>query len=254
MPAFNEDGIDEFLRELDKELSAFVDDVRFVVVDDASTNDMPARLAAVKDDLAGELEVVRNEENMGHGPTLARAYRLALDSGADVILQVDGDGQFEGADVHLLAGVIEGGADVAVGVRISRVDPWFRRALSRGLRVYIRTAFGVRSLDPNSPFRMYRRAALAGLLRDLPERPLVPTVYLTALAGQSGLRVVEVGVRHRVRRGAEAQGTMWGGRTRQVLIPRRLVRFVRLALVESARFALRRRSSAAGGASSEGRP
>lgn len=232
IPAYNEEAIVDFLRELDSALAEVASRVEMCVVDDASTDDTVSRLEAAGPELAAALFVSRNDRNSGHGPTVVRAYRAALDRDTDLVLQVDGDGQFEGRDTHLLVALAQAGADVAVGVRTSRCDPWFRRALSRALRVYLRVLFGVTSADPNCPFRVYRRAALDQLLAQLPPDPLVPTVYLTAAAGRAGVRVVEVPVTHRARRGDSTQGTMWGKR-RALLIPRRLIVFVRRAFVES---------------------
>lgn len=245
IPAYNEEGLREFLQELDEELAPVTSGLSFFVVDDAGSVSVEDQLDGLAATLRGDLHIERNGENSGHGPTVRRAYELALESGAELVLQVDGDGQFEGADCHLLIGVVAAGADVAAGVRDHRTDPWFRKGLSRGLRVYLRALFGVTSADPNCPFRLYRRDALAQLLAEVPAHPLVPTVYLTALAGRSErLRVVEVTVRHRVRRGDSAQGTMWGPEKRPLMIPKRLRSFVRRALVESLDFARTHRRSA----------
>jgi hypothetical protein len=94
-------------------------------------------------------------------------------------------------------------------------------------------AFGVSASDPNCPFRAYPRATLEDMLAVLPADAMIPNVYLTVVAGRRGLDVVEVPVRHQVRRGDSAEGTMWGNRKRAILVPRRLVSFVRKALAES---------------------
>lgn len=242
IPAYNEaDGIREFLVELDESLKSWDGAVRMFVVDDASSDG--TRL--VLDDLAGQLSADlitnTNSVNSGHGPTVLRAYRLALDSGAEYVLQVDGDGQFDGDQCwDLVAGL--DGADVAAGVRTSRTDPWFRKVLSASVRIYLRFRFGVVRRDPNCPFRIYRRAVLAGLLDDVDGNAAIPTIYLSVLESQRHLRVNEVLVRHRVRRGHCAQGTTWGKKTRSVLVPRRLVRFVWNAFKESQRFRSRMRA------------
>ncbi len=58
------------------------------------------------------------EQNSGHGPTVLRAYREAIATGADFVLQVDGDGQFEVSDIRRLADDIRhSGADIAMGKR-----------------------------------------------------------------------------------------------------------------------------------------
>lgn len=240
IPAYNEaDGIAEFLVELDEALVNWAGPVQMFVVDDAS-NDETSR---VLDDLTGllksQLVAETNKANLGHGPTVLRAYRLALESGADYILQVDGDGQFEGRQCwDLFSGLAD--ADVAAGVRISRTDPWFRKVLSASVRIYLRLFFGVTRRDANCPFRMYRRGALARLLDEVEPDSAIPTIYLSVLESKQRLTVTEVVVRHRVRRGDSAQGTTWGTR-RSLLVPTRLVRFVWNAFVESLNFRARLR-------------
>ena len=244
IPAYNEEGIAGFLRDIDQTFITIGRRTSIHVVDDRSTDDTHQRVLALSGELSAALDVTTNERNMGHGPTALAAYRRALDSGADYVVQVDGDGQFEATDLERLVLELDVGADVAVGVRRNRVDPWFRRLLTRLLRVYVRLFFGVRTRDANCPLRAYRKSALASLLDRLPEQPLVPNVYLTALAQHENLKVAPIEVEHRPRRGESVQGTMWG-RRRSLFIPSRLLRFVARAGVESVRFArsLRRRGT-----------
>lgn len=239
IPAYNEaDGIADFLVELDAALTRWAGDVTLVVVDDASTDDTGVAIKSVSDELHSRLLVHRNETNRGHGPTVATAYHLALGTGADYIFQVDGDGQFHGSDVLRVAeAVAHGMADVGVGARYSRQDPWFRKMLSAGLRLYLFAVFGVRRSDPNCPFRMYRSGDLRGFLAQMPHDPMVPTVYLTILERKTGVVIREFPVEHLNRRGTAVQGSTWGPKQRTLLVPRRLLRFVRLAFVESTRFA-----------------
>lgn len=240
IPAYNEaDGIAEFLVELDDALEQWNGSVKMFVVDDASADGTRRLLDQLVSRLRAELVIETNEVNSGHGPTVVRAYCLALGSGAEYVLQVDGDGQFDGWQCwDLFTGLVN--ADVAVGVRTSRTDPWFRKVLSVSVRVYLRLFFGVRRRDPNCPFRLYRRAALAPLVDELDADATIPTIYLSVLESKHRLSVSEVLVRHRVRRGDRAQGSTWG-RSRSLLVPGRLVRFVWKAFKESLRFRSRLR-------------
>ena len=236
IPAYNEgDGIGGFLREIDRALSPHVDVLTVVVVDDASTDGTASVLAATAQELDGELVVVRNPSNRGHGPSLMLAYRRALAAGPDYVLQVDGDGQFHGSDLRRVLVLLMDDVHAVSGVRRFRVDPWFRMAMSRLIRLYVAVAFAVRARDPNCPLRGYEAELLAKLLAGLPDDCLVPNLYLTILASRRGLPLLEVDVSHRVRRGGEARGTTWRGAAAWP-IPMRLVRFSLAALRESRRF------------------
>jgi len=233
MPAFNEaDGIEEFLVDLQK---SFLDQgigAVFCIVDDRSTDGTAEVAAAVAGHLGIDLVIDRNVANLGHGPTSLAAWEAGLATGAPWIVHVDGDGQYEGADVVRVATVA--GGDGALGIRTTRADPWFRKMLSRLLRVYVRTLSGVKPRDANTPLRAYRREALQELLSVLPRRPMVPSVYLSAAGHTKGLELVEVPVHSRPRRGQDSTGTMWGGGRLRALLPsRRLVGFVWGAFVES---------------------
>ncbi len=90
-----------------------VDVVEILVIDDGS-RDRTAQAARE----AGVDHIVRNKRNVG----LARSFRIGLDTclklGADIIVNTDGDNQYEGADIpKLIAPILSGAADMVVGDR-----------------------------------------------------------------------------------------------------------------------------------------
>lgn len=235
IPAFNEsEGIAEFLLEIDNALSPHASTV-LVVVDDCSTDGTADVLETVRSKLEAELVVATTEHNSGHGPALLEAYRRALDTGAQYILAVDGDGQFLGSDLRRLLILLEDGGEGVCGVRRFRYDPWFRMLMTGWLRRYVSSYFGVPTRDANCPLRGYRAELLDGLLRRIPQRSLVPNLFLTILAARRGATLVEVDVNHRVRRGQSDTGTMFVGSSTWMTI-RRLLTFSWRAFLESRRF------------------
>lgn len=236
IPAYNEaEGLPGFIQELDRALEPQVSWLRVVVVDDASSDGTVAALEAIRPTLAGELELVVNPSNRGHGPSVLTGYRRALDSSPDYVLQVDGDGQFHGSDLRRLLVLLIDDAHAVSGVRRFRQDPWFRMTMTRLLRSYVHWRFGVAARDPNCPLRGYDAGLLRELLSVLPESCLVPNLYLTVVASRRGVALLEVDVSHRVRRGSAAEGSSWG-RGGLSPIPWRLVRFSLAALRESDSF------------------
>ena len=236
IPAYNEsEGIREFLVEIDEALAPVVGSLIIVVVDDCSSDGTLDAVERTRDKLGCELIVASTERNGGHGPAALESYRLALDTGADYVLGVDGDGQFLGSDLRRVFVLLEDGGDGVCGVRRFRYDPWFRMLMTKLLRVYIARVFGVPTRDANCPLRGYRRQLLDELLRWVPDRALIPNVELTILAARRGVTLVEVDVNHRVRRGASTTGTMFSSSARWGML-QRLVRFSFQALRESRRF------------------
>lgn len=236
IPAFNEaQGIAGFLLEIDRALAEHVSTLHLVVVDDASTDETEDALASVRSDLRATLEVFKNPRNLGHGPSLIEAYRRALDTDPDYVLQVDGDGQFHGSDLRRVLLLLADGCHAVSGVRRFRQDPWFRMTMTRLVRAYVSRGFSVRARDPNCPLRGYDAPLLRGLLASLPQPCLIPNLYLTILASRGGVPLLEVDVSHRVRRGGSSEGSTWGRPSRSP-IPWRLVRFSLQALRESVWF------------------
>ncbi len=236
IPAFNEaDGIGGFLREVDRALSPHVEALRLIVVDDASSDETAAVLAAAESDLQATLEVIVNPTNRGHGPSLMTAYRRAVATRPDFVLQVDGDGQFHGGDLRRVLVLLLDDSHAVSGVRRFRQDPWFRMIMTRLVRSYVGWRFGVHARDPNCPLRGYDTGLLSELLESLPDDCRIPNLYMTILASRRGVALLEVDVSHRVRRGSSAVGSSWG-KARRSPIPWRLVRFSIQALRESSRF------------------
>lgn len=240
IPAYNEaKGLPEFLHEIHRELTPFSKTVQIIVVDDASTDQTCQSVL----DIEG-VQVLQQIQNRGHGPSAQIAYRAGLATGADVIVHVDGDGQFLGADMaRVILALRSTKADVVHGVRRGRSDPWYRRALSALLRTAALAIASRPIPDLNTPLRAYRPEALARLLDHLPADALVPHVHFSIAEVRSQMIVRYVGVESLPRRGGNAEGTMWGSAKRARLVPPiRLIRFVGAASSELWRLSMRRHS------------
>lgn len=227
IPAYNEaDGIEEFLLELDASLSEIAGAHWFCVFDDTSSDDTVAVLDSLVPRLSGTLLITRNLVNLGHGPTVRRAYEAALGTDADWILQVDGDGQFLGSDLEKLARAAVGppSHDIVTAARDRRFDPWYRTVLTTSLPVALKAGFGVSRGDVNCPLRLYTADAIRTLLPGVPSDSLTPHVLLTILEEKSDFSHTELTVTHRPRRGDSEVGTTWR-QGRNLIVPTRLVKF-----------------------------
>ncbi len=86
---------------------------RVLVVDDAS-DDETVRIA----EKIGA-DVIRHEANLGYGANQKTCYQAALDDGADIIVMVHPDYQYEPRLVTAMAAMIESGVyDIVIGSRI----------------------------------------------------------------------------------------------------------------------------------------
>ena len=226
MPLYNEaDGIAETLTDLDSEFHKAGLRSTFFIQNDCSTDSSLAEIERLRGLLHGLVLVETNLRNLRHGPTTRRAYQRAIESGSDVVVQLDSDGQFDAADVAAMVNLLlkDSGLALLIGSRKHRTDPWYRKLVTRSLQIVLAIRFGVFSADPNSPIRVARTNALRQGLNTLPEDVLTPNVLLTVYFHRSGHRVEYVPATHRIRRGTTSIGTMWSGHRLNVLIPRSLI-------------------------------
>jgi len=238
IPAYNEaDGIEGFLRELDEEISKHptIEHIYYVIIDDTSSDDTVEVCRKLQGQLNGRVIVEPNEVNLGHGPTVIRAYNHAISTGANWILQVDGDGQFEGVDVHRLFAEAEAGNDIVTGIRETRFDPWYRTVVTKSLPVVLKLGFGVDRTDVNCPLRLYRTVVLEKILLAVPNNAVTPHVLMTVLEEKSGKPTKEIIVQHRPRRGDTETGTTWQ-KDKSIIIPSRLRKLLVTAVKQLAHF------------------
>ncbi len=144
----------------------YVDEI--VVVDDGSvesvetqdfaSNDKTQNLASLR------VVVLRHIINRGQGAALQTGTRYALESGADIIVHFDADGQFAAEEIgDVVKPIIKGEADVVFGSRfLSRQSdiPWFKKNIIIPLaRLFNKIFLGVNLTDPQSGFRALSRDA-----------------------------------------------------------------------------------------------
>lgn len=236
MPAYNEaEGIRGFIDEIRDSVAPLAERVTFHIADDRSTD----ATAAVFDDV-DDVRVEVQPANRGHGPTALAAYRAGLAGDPDLLVHVDGDGQFYGKDFpRLIGALIVHEADVVHGVRDGRTDPWYRKALTACVGVLVAVAAGRRIPDVNTPLRAYRPEALRALVDAVPADAAIPHVHFALAEARADFTVRYVRVASIPRRGSSSTGTMWGRATRVSLPPKRLRQFVRAALGEAWTLSLR---------------
>lgn len=133
--------------------------VATLVVDDGSA-DATAPAAAA----AGAL-VARLERNCGHGIALRVGYQLARDHGARYIVTLDGDGQWNPAELPtVLAPVVAGEADFVIGSRVLGATQTGDVLRGAGVHVFaalVRWLTGTRVTDSSSGFRALRAEVTA---------------------------------------------------------------------------------------------
>ncbi|MFL6213480.1 MAG: glycosyltransferase family 2 protein [Blastocatellia bacterium] len=175
---------------------SFVDFI--LAIDDASTDGTAAQLRQIDD---ARLIRLRHATNRGVGAATKTGYGRALQTAADLIAVMDGDGQMDGRDLPALLDAAIKGADYVKGNRFLRRESLNAMPLTRlvGNRVFsllTRRASRYReSLDAQCGYTVIRRAALMELPLDaLYDRYGFPNEMWFA-ARRARLRVASVPVR-----------------------------------------------------------
>src|SRR5919198_3730625 len=196
VPVYNEErDLDASIRRLDAYLQQELPfSARITIADNASTDGT----WAVATRLAAELRRVRllhlNEK--GRGRALAAAW---LTSDAEVVAYMDVDLSTDlNALLPLLAPILSGHSDVAIGTRLAhgarvRRGPkreLISRAYNRLLHVVLRARFS----DAQCGFKAVRRDVAATLLDDVRDDGWFFDTELLVLAQRRGLRIHEVPV------------------------------------------------------------
>ena len=158
IPCLNEAGtLPETIVALPRRIEG-IDTIEFLVIDDGSSDGTSAVARRW-----GVHHVVRHRRNRGLAAAFRSGIDAALAAGADVIVNTDGDGQYEGEDIaHLVAPIVAGEADIVVGDRgvadNAHFSP-FKRLLQRVGSGVVQRLAGTRVPDAVSGFRALTREA-----------------------------------------------------------------------------------------------
>jgi glycosyltransferase involved in cell wall biosynthesis len=150
--------------------------------------------------------VARLEHNCGHGIALRLGYELARNHGARYIVTLDGDGQWDPADVpEVLEPLVNDEADLVLGSRVlgrSEDDDGFRYAGVHVFAALVRLLTGARVTDTSTGLRAMRAEVTATVRQ---EQVQYQTSELLIGAICQGYRVAERPIVHHKRVAGETK-------------------------------------------------
>jgi glycosyltransferase involved in cell wall biosynthesis len=197
IPAYNEaDTIGNVIKSIPRKIDG-VQDVKVLVIEDGSTD---KTVEVAKD--AGADIIVSQRQRMGLGRAFDRGLVVALERGADVIVNIDADGQYDPREIpKLIQPILNGEADIVLGNR--QIDKLTHMSFSRKIGNKIATFVtnklsGLNISDAQTGFRAFsRRAAL--MLNVLSDYTYTQETLIQA--AYKKLRIVEVPIEFRERKG-----------------------------------------------------
>lgn len=163
IPAFNEEAvIGNTISHMPRHFRG-IDEVLIQIVDDGST-DQTADVAKA----AGADFVLKHGINRKLGVMFATASENALKQGADIMVNIDADGQFDSGEIQkLIDPILENKADMVVGDRFSQSSakniPFIKDALNRLGASLVGSFLNVKTDDLTCGFRAHSRETLLRL-------------------------------------------------------------------------------------------
>jgi glycosyltransferase involved in cell wall biosynthesis len=168
----------------------------FLLVDDGSTD----RTVQVAREMG--LTVIEHPENRGYGGNQKTCYARALEWGADIVVMIHPDYQYDSRVIPHAVGLVELGiCDVVLGSRIrSRREamdggmPSYKYLSNRVLTLLENMVLGQNLGDFHSGFRVYRRAVLERIPFEQNSDDFVFDTQFLAQAVRFGFRLGDIPV------------------------------------------------------------
>jgi dolichol-phosphate mannosyltransferase len=212
LPTYNEaENIESFVRAVTGQLETVGTPYTVLIVDDGS----PDGTGRIADRLAGELphlQVLHRPRKAGLGRAYLAGFGVALEAGAELVLEMDSDFSHDPADLPRLIAA-SSAADLVLGSRYvpgGGVTDWglLRRLVSRGGSAYARLVLGVPVRDLTGGFKCFNRRVLEGIELDCVQANGYQfQIELTYRAVRAGFAVAEVPIRFRERRSGTSKMT-----------------------------------------------
>lgn len=177
-----------------------------LVVDDASP-DGTGRIAEELHAADPRVRVRHRAGKAGLGRAYLDGFRVALDGGAQFVVQMDADWSHDPERLPaLVRPIVDGTADLTIGSRYTRggrIEGWGlgRRVISRGGSLFARIVLGVAPHDLTGGFKAWRAETLAAIPFDgVHAGGYVFQIEMTHRAALEGARIREVPITFRDRR------------------------------------------------------
>jgi len=196
MPAYNEaENIEAMVEDVIQMMDPLADDYEVIVVDDGS-RDGTAQVVKSLEQRYPQVRLVQHEVNQGYG---AAVFSGLTNASKELVFFTDSDRQFDLQEIHKLLDLIDQ-ADLIVGYRAPRRDPFMRKLNGWGWSALVTLLFGYTARDIDCAFKLMHRTVIERLKEKVASRGATFSAEFLIRAKRDGFRIREVPLRgHRPR-------------------------------------------------------
>ena len=132
-----------------------------------------------------EIRLIQHKNNLGYGHALRTGLK---ESTGEAVFFTDADLQFHLSDIGVLLPAFEN-ADIVIGYRIKRRDPWHRLVVAGVYHTVLRTMFDLHVRDIDCAFKLFDRHVVDALVGELESRSAFISPELVIRAQNAGFRI-----------------------------------------------------------------
>lgn len=191
LPAYNEeDSIATTVENVVKVLKELKIDWEVLVINDGS-KDQTAEVVKKLGKKYPNVKLVNHEVNKGYGRALKTGFSSAR---YPWVAFVDSDGQFDFEEIKKLIAKTDE-ADVILGYRLNRADPFQRRIFTWGWKMLAMVLLGLNVRDYSCGFKLIKKKVIEDI-SPIESEEKVTQIEMLIKAKKKGYKFAEVGVHH----------------------------------------------------------
>ena len=200
MPAYNEaENIAAMIEMTRTSLDSLVDDLEIIVVNDGSADKTGEIVRGISAD-DPRVRLIEHPQNQGYGAAVRDAAWAAT---KELVFITDSDLQFDLSELARFLPRIQE-ADLVIGYRYERSDPWYRRLFGHGWSWLVNLLFGYTARDVDCAFKLFKRQVIDTI--QVESGGAMFSAEFLVRAKRAGFDIIEEPVNHYPRKAGSQTG------------------------------------------------